>query len=393
MKKINPWNTFFGSMVPNWLMEQNLNDISFGAKLCYGRLVQFGGKAGVAFPKMNTLANQIGCSERQARRFVSELHDLKLIHVVDRRSRGLPHQITFLEHEWMPPIEARKSPKVGKGGARKPRTDLSGGYRTDPAGGSGQIRPDKEETHGRGSKGKGSLSAAGAAGGVASPDPALPGSSKTEDPACSPSVVDGVPQAKESGVLLRKQHAEAAAGAKAVSTNLTVKEQNRKRATRQVERDRLKEQKAANLKGKVHPPSKRKQRERCESLWFELMNERYPDITFAKEWDGTERAQCHTLIDRYSGPIIEQALHYLITEWDGISERMLKKAKKGIPGMKFLTACHSSIVPEAQQFAAFAEVKAEREAWFAANPHSVHLPADLKKRYAAAKKVMEGLAA
>lgn len=389
MKRLNPWNTFFGSMVPNWLMERDLEEISFGAKICYGRLVQFGGRTGIAFPKMQTLGNEIGCSGRQAQRFVQTLVELKLIHVVDRRAKGQPYQITFLEHEWMPPMDARKPPKVGRGGVRKPRTDVSGAPRTDRAGTPGQMCPDREEVHGRGSEERDSLSAAGAAGGVTSPDPALPGSSKTEDSADFPAIVDGLPQAKESGLQLRKQKAEAAADVQVEKTRAMV----RQNATKQAARNRAKEQKAGNLKGKVLPPSARKQLKLCEQLWFELMAERYPDLIFAKEWDGAERGICRMLVERYSGPLIEQALHYLITEWDGISERMLKKAKKGIPGMKFLSACHASLVPEAQQFAVFAEVKAERDAWFKANPHGVHLPSDLKKRFADAKKVLEGLAA
>ena len=386
MKRINPWNTFFGSMVPNWLMEQDLDEISFGAKVCYGRLVQFGGKGGVAFPRMQTLANEIGCSERQVRRLVKELSDLHLIHIVDRRAQNKPHQITFLEHPWMPPIEARKSPKVGKGGTKNPRTTLSGGHRTDSAGGPGQIRTVKEETQGRDSGGKGSLSAAGAADKVAPPDPPSSKPKEQEGSADSPTIVDGVPQAAKSGTKLSNllQIVE--------ETSAKTRKQKRANASKAIARAQAKQQKVDNLQGKVVPPSMRKQRQQIEKTYFDEMASRYPDLTFAKEWDGTERGICRTLIERYSGPLVEQAVHYLITEWDGINTRLFK-GKGRVPGMKVLSACHASLVPEAQQFAKFAEVQKERAAWFAANPHSVHLPSDLKQRYNEAKKALEGLAA
>jgi len=64
-----------------------------------------------------------------------------------------------------------------------------------------------------------------------------------------------------------------------------------------------------------------------------------------------------------------------------------------VPGLKVLSACHDSLVPESQQHAVFAKVQAERDTWFKDNPHGIHLPTDLKKRFAAAKAAWEGKAA
>lgn len=111
---INPYKLFHGSFVPNWLLERK--EVSQGAKLCYARLCQYAGKKGTAWPAQETLAAEIGCSDREARRYLKELVTTELIEV-EQRGLGKSNVYHFLGHPWIL--------------AAPDRTDMSALDRTD----------------------------------------------------------------------------------------------------------------------------------------------------------------------------------------------------------------------------------------------------------------------
>jgi hypothetical protein len=90
-----PHNKFIGSFIPNSLMR--CKDVSDGAKLCYGRLSQFKGKEGDAFPSHETLGKELGVSRDTAKRRVKELERLKLIKI--KHVTGSSNRYDFLWHE------------------------------------------------------------------------------------------------------------------------------------------------------------------------------------------------------------------------------------------------------------------------------------------------------
>lgn len=98
MKFINPYYRDFGAFIPNWLLSRS--EVSSGAKLCYARLVQYAGKNGSAWPKQDTLADELGIGVRNVQYLLKELIDLSLIHST-RQGKGLPSKYLFLDHEWM----------------------------------------------------------------------------------------------------------------------------------------------------------------------------------------------------------------------------------------------------------------------------------------------------
>jgi hypothetical protein len=103
--KFNPFQKFIGFMVPNWLARRE--EISSGAKLCYGRLAQFSGRDGNCHPSERTLAHELGVSERTCRRFLAELKNQRFI-AVHRVGLGRSNRYEFLEHEWMADFRADK---------------------------------------------------------------------------------------------------------------------------------------------------------------------------------------------------------------------------------------------------------------------------------------------
>ena len=73
----NPWRIFVGCIVPNVITRRT--DLSPTAKLIFGKLCQFAGENGQAYPSYGTLAKEVGVERRQAMRGVKELVDFGLI--------------------------------------------------------------------------------------------------------------------------------------------------------------------------------------------------------------------------------------------------------------------------------------------------------------------------
>lgn len=103
------------SPVPEWLSIRR--EVSPGAKLVYGRLARYAGRESECWPKMRTLAAEVGLSERQTRRYVDELRRWGLVRSI-RQGLTRPNRYELLTHIWMisaPPETTPDSPP--------PRTD------------------------------------------------------------------------------------------------------------------------------------------------------------------------------------------------------------------------------------------------------------------------------
>ena len=83
-EKFNPYRLFVGVYIPNAIVR--CKDLSLGAKLCYGRLAQYAGEDGEAYPSYETLAEEIGSNRRSAIRYAKELHLYGLIRIVHRKN-------------------------------------------------------------------------------------------------------------------------------------------------------------------------------------------------------------------------------------------------------------------------------------------------------------------
>ena len=95
---INPYRLFCGAFIPNWLMARP--EISGGAKLCYGRLSQYAGDKGVAFPRHEVLGKELGCQRRMAINYVKELVEHGLVESIQTGHRQ-SNEYRFLAHPWM----------------------------------------------------------------------------------------------------------------------------------------------------------------------------------------------------------------------------------------------------------------------------------------------------
>lgn len=127
-KPFNPYRLFQGAYVPNWLLMRP--EVSAGAKLCYGRLMQYAGKSGACFPRQGLLAEELGVQERQARRYVHELESFKLVQSVQTGVQKA-NTYLFLRHPWMS-AEVDRTYMTGQENCD--RSDMTGVNRSDMTG-------------------------------------------------------------------------------------------------------------------------------------------------------------------------------------------------------------------------------------------------------------------
>jgi len=101
----NPFGMFNGVFIPDGLLEYP--HLSSSAKLVWCRLVKYGGKDGRAFPKIATLAGQVGLSEVQVQRLLTELSTqgflIRQKATGQQRLQHFPDTYLFLFHSCLYP--------------------------------------------------------------------------------------------------------------------------------------------------------------------------------------------------------------------------------------------------------------------------------------------------
>jgi len=105
---INPFNMWQGAFIPNWIMRRS--EITATAKLVYGRLCQYAGRDGQAYPSIQTLADEVGIKRRQLSNVLNQLEALALIRrkPQTRDNGGKSTSIyEFLAHEWITSIHVQ----------------------------------------------------------------------------------------------------------------------------------------------------------------------------------------------------------------------------------------------------------------------------------------------
>jgi hypothetical protein len=120
----NPYGLFHGVFIPEALVRWP--KLSPGAKIAYGRLARYAGQDGSCHPRQETLAREIGVSERQIRNYLTELTTHRLLKVVQRGLHA-PNDYVFLWHDVFTGSN-RKYPSA------QDRKDISGQERKEASG-------------------------------------------------------------------------------------------------------------------------------------------------------------------------------------------------------------------------------------------------------------------
>ncbi|TAL62096.1 MAG: helix-turn-helix domain-containing protein [Bacteroidetes bacterium] len=133
----NPYGIFLSLHIPNSIAKSKL--LSSNDKLLYGRLLQYAGKNGIAFPKQETIAVEIGISCRQVKRSIRKLMELKLISIVRENEDKLHHRCNKYYFLWNEMFEDKCQNVPSQG-------DTSGTSQGDTSGTSTEENH-KEENH------------------------------------------------------------------------------------------------------------------------------------------------------------------------------------------------------------------------------------------------------
>ena len=89
----NPYKVFVGIFIPNLIVQDK--KLSLGAKMTFGVLCQFSGKAGVCYPRQGVIAERLGVSKRQVITYIKELKREKYLRVA-RQGQGKTNIYFFL---------------------------------------------------------------------------------------------------------------------------------------------------------------------------------------------------------------------------------------------------------------------------------------------------------
>ena len=100
----SPYRLFVGSYIPNVLLHNP--DLTAGAKLVWARLSQYAGKDGVAWPKQETLASELGIHRNSIGRHLGELVKQGFLRVHKPQGTALlRHESARYEFLWHPSFE------------------------------------------------------------------------------------------------------------------------------------------------------------------------------------------------------------------------------------------------------------------------------------------------
>jgi hypothetical protein len=111
--RFSPYNRYIGVNIPDPVLR--CKGLSAGAKLCYGRLVRYGGKTDTCHPRVKTLAEALNTSERNAQKYLAELSREGFIRRIPpsaQEANRRPNNIAFLYHR----VFVEASPKDLKKG-------------------------------------------------------------------------------------------------------------------------------------------------------------------------------------------------------------------------------------------------------------------------------------
>ena len=168
----------------------------------------------------------------------------------------------------------------------------------------------------------------------------------------------------------------------------------KRQRTEKLEKVTAKESKAQNFKGRHAPDVVKGARKAWDVYKSEI--EGLDDEFVVPKWNakgnGKGRGQVCELVDMYGGEATEQAIRYVVGNWDEIGKRFFKTAPGGVPNLGRLFALHEQLFREATVWGRHREVLEEWRTWFDAHRYDeASPPAGLQERYDQARTALESL--
>lgn len=392
-----------------FIMRRDVDEISFGAKVTYAKLVQHCGKKHYCWPKMATLAREIGCGYRQVQRFVMELRSLGLISVESRGAKGRSNVFYTLDHPWIPKWRSQDAAKerftdefVGvfvedEDGDTSDTEQLPTSGHECQGGGVRSVQSDRtlvspqEEIKRRDPEEEIQIGARFARFPHSSPSSREAthhtleekvrdvGKHTTSKPKPS-SHWDRKPVPKpEEHVYVAPPPIQKSANERMSEATRLLAEKNKRSEQARISAEQKaaarKEQKIKNLKGtKERTQIFRK----AEEVWKSTMAEQFPGLTIGI-WGGKEGGQVKQLQEDkgYPEDLILSTIRYSVKNWNSLRDRI--KSLPTTPALGTIVAYSDALFAEAQLNAKYDKLDEEVAAWERENPGR-YLPSELAQR-------------
>jgi hypothetical protein len=407
-ERYNPKGLFYGALIPNWLLKRT--ELNLCAKVVWGRLYQYCNDEGRAFPKLETLAEELGCSLSGVKKAIYELEAAGLLTVEDHFAEHQGSDYFFVWHEWIEEGARIRTP-APKDGAK---------YRTVPRQTQSSSRAKDSASHKR----AGAPATKELAGELQSSS--LKGRESEEEsqgkesgwpvasrPAGSPLTSTISPHLEANEVDEREPCAPAPIphvgeedpAAAAVRRALEAQERRKKATLILADASQKTEEALARKKAKRHkpklwqpPPNEVEElppelaaeptKGRFMRVWRAEMQKQFPNMPLAAVWGQREYGQTQSLLDRYEADRVEDSFRYVIRNWDKLRERLFKGSGSPVPSVGVLVALHASLIPEA---AVWAKHRVVLEEYAAFGSDYQERPDDLVARYVEAQKDLKAL--
>lgn len=400
-ERYNPKGLFYGALIPNWLLKRT--ELNLCAKVVWGRLYQYCNDEGRAFPKLETLAEELGCSLSGVKKAIYELEAAGLLTVEDHFAEHQGSDYYFVWHEWIEEgarlkPEYRTVPRQPQSSSRKDGAashKRAGAPATKELAGELQSSSLKEVESEEESQGKESgLPAsrpAGSLGPEASPSPAHLEASEASD--------------TEPGAPGQPLHVGEDPAAEAVRRALEAQVRRKKATLTLADASQKTEEALANKKARRHkarpwqpPPGEveelppelaaKSPKGQLMRVWRSEMQKTFPNMPLAATWGQREYGQTQLLLDRYDEDRVEDGFRYVIRNWDKLRARIFKGTGGPVPTVGVLLSLHASLIPEAAVWTKHRDVLEEYAAF---GSDYQERPDDLVARYVEAQKELKAL--
>jgi Helix-turn-helix domain len=405
----NPKGLYFGANVPNWLLRRK--EVNGCAKLVWGRLYQYCNDEGRAFPKIETLAEEIGFSVSGTKKAIAELEAFGLIKVEDHFGTHESSDYYFVWHQWIVdgvPTVRRRGPKneprashksdpapATKATPRQPQSNSRLPYEIESVEESQGRESEEEETADR--PARRSVDAD-----PENPSPrtqSLPTEAPTEriteedtSPSPPPPRYVGISSDAVSAVqqrLLSAREAEMT-GLQKTSASQASK-LARRGSTSERRKAKLSEQRDYEQDVGTHEASKGTPLGALSQVWRKEFSCYFPDILQPSRWGGKEYGQTKQLLDRYPQDQVEDLFVFTLRNWKAVQEKLFKgkRPTTAAPSVGFVIQFHEFLAGESAIWSKH-RTTLEEYAAYSTDPDEER-PADLDRRYVEARRTLLAL--
>lgn len=127
-----------------------------------------------------------------------------------------------------------------------------------------------------------------------------------------------------------------------------------------------------------------------QDLWLGEYRRKFPNDAVASSWTIKQGSQIKPLTQLYALEDVERAIRYFLRHWEVHQPRFFK-GKAQVPTLGMFCSLHETLLPESKRMFFALKAKADYEEWAKQHPDEVMPPEELQKTYNAALPALKSL--